>query len=80
MQGNPGEGAIFTDRDGNTFKAILTEETMNGNASLIYTESESDGFAVGSINMAINVPNETTSVNEPYYEHRPNAEWPDQVI
>jgi hypothetical protein len=80
MQGNPGDGAIFTDRCGDEWNAIITDESMSGNATLAYTESEDGEFAQGSIHMAFNIPNENDTMREPYYEHRPDADWPNEVL
>lgn len=80
MQGKPGDGAMFTDRNGDEWKAIITGELMIGNASLTYSKSEDGEFVQGSIHMAINIPNESNAMSEPYYEHRPDADWPEEVL
>jgi len=80
MHGNPGDGAIFTDRNGDEWKAIITDESMSGNASLCYSKSDEGEFVQGSIHMALNIPNESNAVSEPYYEHRPDADWPNEVL
>lgn len=68
------------DRNDNEWKAIINDESTNGNASLVYAKSEDDEFTVNSLHMAINIPNEEDAVNAPYYKHRPNAKWPQQVL
>jgi hypothetical protein len=81
MKGKPGDGAIFVDQEGNEWKAVLTDETMSGNASLVYAESEEDEFTQDSIHMAFNIPTEEEAIgNGPYYKHRPNAKWPNDLL
>lgn len=81
MKGNPGDSAWFTDRNGNEWKAILTDETMNGNASLVYAKSNEGEFTKGSMHMAFNIPTEEDAIgNGPYYEHAPDADWPNDIL
>lgn len=81
MKGNTGDGALFTDRNGDEWRAILTDETMSGNASLVYAKDEDGDFTQGSMHMAFNVPSEEDAIGDgPYYEHRPDAEWPNQLL
>lgn len=81
MKGKIGDGAIYVDRNGNEWKAILTDETMNGNASLTYAKDEDGEFTTDSLHMGFNIPTEEDARGSgPYYKHRPDADWPDDVI
>lgn len=81
MKGNPGDGAIFTDRNGDEWRAVLTDESMSGNAALVYAKSDEDEFTQESMHMAFNIPTEEDAVGTgPYYEHRPDADWPNDLL
>ena len=81
MKGNPGEGAWFTDRNGDEWRAVLTDETMSGNASLVYAKSDEGEFTKGSMHMAFNIPTEEDAIGTgPYYDHAPDADWPNDIL
>lgn len=82
MIGEPGESAVFVDREGKERKAVITEETLGGNATLVYTDNEDGEFHKESLRLAINIPNEAdvNDLSGAYYKHKPDETWADKLI
>lgn len=79
MKGNAGDGAIYIDREGERYKAIIQAETLIGNANLVYWEGEAPDSE--SLKMAMNVPHKSNSPNERnVYKHKPSADWVDEIL
>lgn len=79
MKGELGDGALYYDRDGEEHQAVITGESMFGNADLTY--SVDDSWEAKSMHMAINVPEKDGAIGEQsVYEHKPEADWPQELL
>lgn len=79
MKGTAGEGAIYIDRDGDEYRAILQSESMLGHANLVYWEGEEP--TEENLKVAMNVPHKSNTPNENnVYTYKPSAEWPENFL
>jgi len=86
MIGEPNDPAIYVDRKGQEWRALLTEKTMDGNANLVYFKENGKPrndveLSQDSIRMAYNIPNKKDAIGDvSYYEHRPEADWVNKIL
>lgn len=79
MKGDIGDTAIYFDTRGDSHQAVLTGESMNGNADLVY--SDDDSWDPNSIRMAINTPLKDGSYGGTnVYELKPTGDWDQHIV
>lgn len=77
MRGQAGDGALYTDVDGEEHEAVIQSESMSGNANLVYRVDE----GVEGLRFAMNVPHKSNTPNDRnYYRHKPSADWTEDIL